>query len=301
MSLLAITGGTGFVGGRLIDLATAAGHEVRALARRPQPARPGVTWIEGALDTPDALARLVRSADAVIHVAGVVNAPDRAGFAAGNIAGTRAMVDAATAAGAQRFIHVSSLAAREPGLSNYGWSKAGAEQVVAASPLDWTMVRPTAIYGPGDMEIRDMFRIAKLGLALLPPRGRMSVVEVGDLARLLLRLVAVDPGRVVLDADDGVEGGWSHEDFARAIGVAVGRRIMPLALPRGLLSLAATGDRLFRGAGAKLTADRVAYLCHPDWTIDPDHRPDPALWQPEVPTPEGLAATAAWYRANGLL
>lgn len=301
MSLIAITGGTGFVGKTLIDLAVRAGHEVRALTRRPQPDIPRVTWVSGALDTGMALTSLVRGADAVIHVAGVVNAPDRDGFASGNIAGTQAVVDAAAGAGARRFIHVSSLAAREPCLSAYGWSKAGAEHVVEASSLDWTIVRPTAIYGPGDMEMRDMFRLAKRGLALLPPPGKISVIEVGDFARLLLALVATDPGRVILEADDGVEGGWTHDAFARAIGLAVGQRVLPLALPKGLLSLAARGDRLFRGPKAKLTADRVGYLSHPDWTIDPARRPASSLWQPEVPTPRGLAATAAWYRANGLL
>ena len=102
----------------------------------------------------------------------MVNAPDRAGFASGNIAGTQTVVDAATRAGIKRFVHVSSLSAREPGLSNYGWSKQEAERVVAASPLDWTMVRPPAIYGPGDMEMRDTFRAAQLGIALTPPRGK---------------------------------------------------------------------------------------------------------------------------------
>ena len=301
MSLIAITGGTGFVGKTLIELAVQAGHEVRALTRRPQPDIPRVSWVSGALDTGMALTSLVRGADAVIHVAGVVNAPDRDGFAAGNIAGTQAVVDAATGAGARRFIHVSSLAAREPSLSAYGWSKAGAEHVVEASSLDWTIVRPTAIYGPGDMEMRDMFRLAKRGLALLPPPGKISVIEVGDFARLLLALVATDPGRVILEADDGVEGGWTHDAFARAIGAAVGQRVLPLALPKTMLSLAARGDRLFRGSKAKLTADRVGYLSHPDWTIDPARRPAPALWQPEVPTSRGLVATAAWYRTNGLL
>lgn len=301
MSLLAVTGGTGFVGRTLIELAVREGHEVRALTRRPQPDMPRVTWVSGALDTPIALTSLIRGADAVIHVAGVVNAPDRAGFAEGNIAGTEAVVDAAKGTGVRRFIHVSSLTAREPGQSNYGWSKAGAEQVVQASNLDWTIVRPTAIYGPGDMELRDMFRIAKFGLALLPPPGRMSVIEVTDLARLLLALVANDPGRVILEADDGAEGGWTHVAFARAIGAAVGRRVLPLPLPKTILSLAAKGDRLLRGSRAKLTADRVGYLSHPDWTVDPAKRPDSALWKAEVPTPHGLAATASWYRANGLL
>ena len=301
MSLLAITGGTGFVGRTLIELAVREGHEVRALTRRPQPDTARVTWVSGALDTPIALTSLIRGAAAVIHVAGVVNAPDRAGFAEGNIAGTQAVVDAARGAGVRRFIHVSSLTAREPGLSDYGWSKAGAEHAVEASSLDWTIVRPTAIYGPGDMEMRDMFRIARFGLALLPPPGRMSVIEVSDLARLLLALATNDAGRIVLEVDDGAEGGWTHDAFARAIGAAVGQRVLPLALPKAILSLAAKGDRLLRGGKAKLTADRVGYLSHPDWTVDPAKRPDPALWRAEVPTAQGLTATASWYRANGLL
>ncbi|MFX7866220.1 NAD(P)H-binding protein, partial [Acinetobacter baumannii] len=89
-------------------------------------------------------------ADAVLHVAGVVNAPTREGFAAGNIDGTRAMLAAAQAAGIPRFVLVSSLAARAPSLSIYGWSKAEAEKLVIDCPLDWTIIRPPAVYGPGD-------------------------------------------------------------------------------------------------------------------------------------------------------
>jgi len=298
--LLALTGGTGFVGGRLIRLAVQAGHDVRALARRPQADIPHVTWVSGALDDAAALNTLVSGADVVIHVAGVVNA-DRKGFEAGNIAGTRAVVDAATGAGIRRFIHVSSLAAREPDLSIYGWSKAGAERIVEQSELDWTIVRPPGVYGPGDMEMRDIFRLARVGLAVLPPPGKISVIEVGDLARLLLALATTNPGRIILEPDDGVEGGWTHQAFARAIGAAVGQRVLPLALPKALLSLAAKTDRLTRRDKAKLTMDRVGYLSHPDWTVDPARRPDPTLWRPEVPTAQGLAATAAWYRANKLL
>jgi hypothetical protein len=64
---------------------------------------------------------------------------------------------------------------------------------------------------------------------------------------------------------------------------------------------AARIDRLTRGAHAKLTPDRVGYFCHPDWTIDPARAPDAALWRAQIATPDGLAATAAWYRAHGLL
>ncbi len=77
---LAITGGTGFVGSHLIDAALAAGHEVRALTRREQPPRERLTWVAGSLDDRAALKRLVEDADALIHVAGVITAPDAAGF-----------------------------------------------------------------------------------------------------------------------------------------------------------------------------------------------------------------------------
>src|SRR3546814_11376758 len=89
---------------------------------------------------------------------------------------------------------------------------------------------------------------------------------------------------------------WSSDVCSSDL--AVGQRVMPMALPQPLLRLVARGDRLVRGARARLTPDRVAYFCHPDWTIDPEKRPDPALWQPEAPTSEGLDATARWYRAQ---
>ncbi|WP_066651009.1 MULTISPECIES: NAD-dependent epimerase/dehydratase family protein [Sphingomonas] len=298
--ILAITGGTGFVGGALIDAAVAAGHQVKALARRPQPARDGVSWIAGALDQPETLATLASGAEAVIHAAGVVNAPDRAGFVEGNITGTRAMLAAAQAAGVARFVHVSSLAAREPTLSTYGWSKAEAEAAVAAAPLDWVMVRPPGVYGPGDREMLDLFRAARFGIGIAPA-GRISLIEVSDLARLLLALATKPTPRTIYEADDGTTGGWSHADYARAIGRAVGRAVLPLPIPAAGLILAARADMALRGAKAKLTLDRARYIAHPDWVIDPARRPPPDLWQPQVATPDGLAATAKWYRAQGLL
>ena len=301
MTTLAITGGTGFVGGHLITMALERGHRVRALTRRDQRARDGVTWVRGALDDAASLSELVAGTDAVIHVAGVVNAADRAGVAAGNIEGTRAMLNAAQAAGVRRFVHVSSLAAREPQLSDYGWSKAQADKLVKASSLHWSIVRPPAIYGPGDFEMLELFRLAKRHLALLPPGGRLSVLHADDLCRLLLALTDSDEARMVFDPDDGALNGWSHADFARAIGKAVGKRILPIACPRPAVMAGARIDRLLRGDKAKLTPDRAAYFCHPDWVSSRAHRPPAQLWQPEIETQQGLAATAQWYRAQGLL
>ena len=303
MTRLAITGATGFVGGHLLTRALDAGHQLNALTRRSQPARDGVRWVEGALDKPAALDRLVADADALIHVAGVVSASDAAGFQAGNVAGTAAVLAAATRAGVRCVVHVSSLAAREPELSAYGRSKCDAEREVRLSGLDWTIVRPPAVYGPGDAEMLDLFRMAaRTGVLLMPPPGRASVVHVDDLARLLLTLVTQpDAAGQTYEPDDGEPGGWSHASLARAIGWAVGRRVDVLHAPARGLALAAKADRLIRRSHAKLTPDRAAYLAHPDWVSAPNHAVPAGWWTPAVPTRRGLKETAAWYRAHGWL
>src|SRR6185503_18534658 len=109
--------------------------DVTALTRRDQPPRERVTWVAGDLHDRAALERLVSGADAVIHVAGVITGQTAADFAKGNVEGTLAMLAAATAGGIHRFVHVSSLAAREPQLSLYGAYKAKAEQLVGRSGL----------------------------------------------------------------------------------------------------------------------------------------------------------------------
>lgn len=298
--IVALTGATGFLGGATLDLLLTAGHRVQALTRRPQPLRGGVEWIDGSLDRPNRLAALVTGTDAVLHIAGVVSGTP-AEFTQGNVEGTRHLLAAAATAGVRRFVHISSLAAREPGLSAYGRSKADAEALVLASDRDWTVVRPPGIYGPGDTELRDLFKAAGLGVVPVPPAGRASWIYVTDLARLLVALIGEETGRHLYEPDDGARAGHAHPDFARAIGAAIGRKPRVLPVPAALLRLAAHADTRLRGASAKLTPDRAAYFLHPDWTIDPAKRPPPALWIPVTQAREGLAQTAAWYRAHGLL
>ncbi len=299
--ILAVTGGTGFVGRTLIAQAVEAGFDVRALARKVQAPQLGVMWVAGALDQPQSLGSLMADADAVIHLAGVTTSPSRAGFAAGNIAGTQAVADAAQAAGVRRFVHVSSLSARLPTLSDYGWSKAESERVVAIAPLDWTIVRPPAIFGPGDQDFLNMFKAAQHGFIPIPHDGYLSVIEVSDLARLLLVLVS-NPAASghTFEPDDGRDD-WTHAAFARAIGNALGKNVATPHIPQLLMRLGAMIDQRLRRAQARLTVDRVRYFYHRDWRVDPARRPPESLWRSVVETPAGLSATLAAYRAMGLM
>jgi nucleoside-diphosphate-sugar epimerase len=300
---IAITGGTGFVGQALIDQAQAQGLVVQALARKPQERRDGIDWIEGGLADRDALARLVAGAEAVVHVAGLTTARNPAEFEVANVAGTLAVVEAMRKAGVPRLIFVSSLSAREPGLSAYGASKARAERVVRASPLDWTIVRPPAVYGPRDKDMFELFRAAKWGMVPTPKEGRASLIHVDDLARLLLALLPGGEGvsHHNFEPDDGKRGGWTHYELARVIGWALGRRPRVVGLSKRTMEWAAKADGMLRGPRAKLTLDRVGYMTHPDWVVSLGARVPAALWRPRIETREGIKATARWYRQEGWL
>ena len=298
---LAVTGGTGFVGQHLLRLAVAEGYDVRALTRGWKPPEHDIAWVDGALDRADSLVKLCSGADAVIHIAGMING-SREGFEAVNVGGTANMIDAARKAGVRRFVHISSLAAREPKLSAYGWSKMKSEKLVSASGLDWTIIRPPAVYGPGDRETLELFRMARRGFVGLPPGGRFSVIHVEDLCRLILAVIEDPDSRSELyEPDDGQESGWEHREFAQSLGAVYGKKPLTVAFPKPVLRIAAGVDRLLHRSKAKLTSDRVGYYCHPDWVSAAERRPPPQLWSARVPTPEGLRQTADWYASEGWL
>jgi len=298
---LAITGATGFVGRRVLAL---AGRPIRALTRRPQPPQPGVEWVLGDLDDTHALARLCEGAAAVLHIAGVVNAADEAGFTAGNVTGTANVL--AAAAAVPRFVHVSSLAAREPGLSMYGASKARGDALVMASDRDWVIVRPPGVYGPGDAEMRDLFSLARFGLGLAPggPGARISLIHVDDLARALLALANSGPSREILEIDDG-SGGYAHADHAAAIGRALGKaKVRMIPIGNGLINAAAgIATRLagWQGQLPKLSRDRARYLAHPDWVARGGNQRLASIWQPQIGLDAGMADTVRDYRQRGWL
>jgi len=284
--------------------ALADGQRVRALTRRPQEPRDGVEWILGTLEDQRQLEKLVAGADAVLHIAGMVNAPNRAAFEACNSTGTAAVIAAMKAKGVRRLVHVSSLAAREPQLSDYGWSKAEAERHVEGSGLDWTMIRPPAIYGPHDAEFLELFQMAQWGFILLPPDGRVSIIHADDLADLLVAMARTQVHAThdqIYEVDDGRHSAWTHKTLAKAIGRAVGRNVVPLSMPAPLVKLGARIDRLIRRDKARLTPDRASYFCHPDWSSRVVMAPPESVWRPQIDTELGLAATAAAYRERGYL
>ncbi len=302
---VAITGATGFVGQATLDAALNKGLQVRAMTRRNQHARERVEWVLGTLENETAMAELVTGVDAVVHIAGLTNTPDISEFDRANVTGTECMIAATRAAGVKRFVFVSSLSAREPQMSAYGASKARAEELVTACYLDWTIVRPPAVYGPHDKDMFELFRSAKFGIVPVPPKGKTSIIHVEDLARLLVALaIPTEASRLTYRQtyepwDDNAYG-YDHSELAKMIGEAVGRpQVLAPNVPEPLLQIGAKIDKALRGHKAKLTEDRVGYMVHPDWVCDLKKAPPLSLWQAMWSGSDGLKMTAEWYKREG--
>jgi len=274
---------------------------VRVLARRDpidplwREATPEV--VVGDLGDTPALARLCDGADVVIHGAGLVKARSRAAFDAVNVAGARRVAEAA--AKVPHTVLVSSLTAREPGLSHYSASKRAGE-VAMADVLGerLTVARPCAIYGPGDRELLPVFQAAAASpvLPLLSATGRVAMIHVEDAARQVVALAERAPGGVFALCDARPDG-YSWREMMAAAARACGRTPQFMPVPGVLIrAVGITNDfTVLLGQTPMLTSAKARELLHRDWAVAPEEQ------MPLPPAPihdldGGFSTTVAWYR-----
>jgi len=324
---VALTGASGYTGGRLLQALRSRGDEVAALVR-PQSVTGRVTSlasrvVEGVLGDASVAARLVEDADAVVHVAAVYRTaghPD-AYYREVNVVGTERLLEAAARRGVRRFVHTSTVgvhghvdrppadetAPYAPG-DVYQATKAEAERLA----LDYhrtrgvpvTVVRPGAIYGPGETRFLKLFRAIRHGRYAVVGSGRTFYhpVFIDDL---------VDGFLLALDRPEAVGEAFlvcgpsyvSQSDLAALVAKHTGGRILPFHVPAGPIQWA---------------GDLVEAICVPLGLEPPLHRRRVDFWtksraftiekarrrlgyDPKVGLDEGIARTAAWYRAAGWL
>jgi NADH dehydrogenase len=151
-----VTGATGFVGHALLQRLCAAGHVVRCLVRHGSEGRlrglGAIARIEGDVLTRRGLEEGMTGCDAVIHLVGIIREHRAANmtFERVHVEGTRNVLEAAKAAGVQRYLHMSALGTRPAAASRYHRTKWAAEEAVRGSGLGWTIFRPSIVYGRGD-------------------------------------------------------------------------------------------------------------------------------------------------------
>jgi nucleoside-diphosphate-sugar epimerase len=322
---VALTGATGYTGGRLLAALLARGDTVSALAR-PTSAEPrggDVRWVEGDLADTRALDLLVEGAAAVVHVAAVYRTaghPDSY-YREVNVGGTERLLEAAARGGVRRFVHTSTVGVHgdvknppadessplAPG-DVYQATKAEAEARALAfhreRGLPVTVLRPGAIYGPGETRLLKLFRAIARGRYAIVGSGRayyhpVYIDDLLDAYRLGLEHPAAVGEAFIVAGPEYV----SQRELAAAIARHTGGRVLPFRVPAAPLFL----------AGALVEA-----VCVPLGLEPPLHRRRVEFWTksrafsiekarrllgyaPRVDVDEGVRRTAAWYREAGWL
>lgn len=275
--LVALTGATGFIGKNLIEGLIEDGYVVRALARKSQPDRASVQWIQGDLDDQVALRRLVCDASFVIHCAATVRGNSFKQFAHINIQGTQNLL-AVIVEQPQipRFLYISSLAAKHPELSWYARSKYLSEQALAlySDQLNWTIYRPTAVYGPGDKELKPLFKAMRRGF--LPVVGkienRFGLLHVNDLVAAILYWLSSEKNvEGVFELDDGNPEGYSYRSLCKLAEAEWKQTVRCIAIPDVLIRAIASTNLVVSKIlhySPMLTPGKVNELQHDSWVCN---------------------------------
>lgn len=298
MPTIALTGASGFIGRAIADRFCQAGLKVRGLVRTsreiPPFEHPNFTRIDGSLDNIESLHQLVEGCTGLVHSAGTIRGLKRNDFWPTNVQGIDNVLRVCLAQShPPRIVHLSSLAAREPSLSPYAWSKREGELLIEknAGPLHWTIIRPPAVYGPNDKALLPLFKLGKkgIGLRLGSPASKFSLIHVHDLTDVILRSLEVDGiHSTIFEVDDGFLNGYSWESVFQVINPHMK---IHLAVPPKLLWFMGKSNeilsRVFRYSPL-FTTGKVAELTHTNWVCNSLDVRQKLGWIPKIPLEEGL-------------
>ena len=246
----------------------------------------GLTDVEGLTD-------IMAACDAVIYCAGSVRGRGPDDFSNANIDGVRSMLEALEGTpAAPPLLLLSSLVATRPQLSDYAFSKHAGEQLLLDSPsLAWSILRPPAVYGPGDKEMLPVLKMARRGLLAHagPADQHLSLLHVDDLARAALAWLASwqQCQHQTYAIDDGRPGGYDWP----AIGEAVSDgKYHSIKIPRLILDIAARSNLVaakLLNYQPMLTPGKVRELTQTDWLGDNSGFSAATGWKPQLDLPTG--------------
>jgi len=316
--LVALTGGTGFVGSHAVDALLTAGYRVRALVRRPENLGwlkdSGIEIVPGDVRKPESLDALVRGASAVVHAAGKTSARTEAEYLEAN-AGGAANVAAAVrrVAPGAHVVLVSSQAAGGPSangepvragdsprpVSAYGRSKLAGEEAVRKAPgLAFTILRPSAVYGPRETAIRDLFVAAARGFVPVLAGGtpRIQLAFAGDVAAAVSGALARGGrGETFFVAHPEV---LDYRRIAETLAGLPTRRPLMVPIPGAAIRTAGLLAGLFSGLGKGppvFNAEKADEMLQAAWLCDVSDA-QVALGQPfRTDFATGARRTWDWY------
>ena len=233
----------------------------------------------------------------MVHCAGAVRGNSQADFDRVNVAGTSTLLQAILAQPRPPvLLMLSSLAAREPHLSWYAHSKREGERLVQAlQELHTIILRPPAVYGPGDKEMQPIFEWMKRGIALVPgsTEARTSLIHVADLVSAMMSCLnhsAAACGHT-MTLCDGQANGYSWREMAAIAAAHWERTVRLFRIPGWLLDTAAAlNSRVaaISGRAPMLTLPKVRELRHNNWVVDNEAITGATGWTPRIDLRTGL-------------
>lgn len=322
-----VTGGTGFIGSRLVERLCMRGDTVLCVAKDRLNAGVlealGVKSVLGDLTNGIAWSTVLTDVDVVFHVAGVTRGRTAADYFAGNTAATERLLEAVMnhRPGLKRLLYVSSLSAAGPSpdgrpvaedgpchpVSVYGKSKYLAEQAVLrrAQSLPVTIVRPSAVYGPREKDMYDYIRTILHGLQLLIGFGRKSVnlIHVDDLVDGIIR-AADSPRAVGQTYYIGSERAYDEEEVGETIASVVQRHPVRVHVPHAAAYMVgAMGEfcgKVFR-KDVFMNIQKVHEVVQKAWSCSVEKARRELGFHQQISLAEGMRLTYQWYRDNGWL
>ncbi len=308
---IAITGATGFLGLHIAQKLKMDGRPLRALVRSQSRAKAlkelGAELVFGDLGNKSALADLVENCACVVHVAGAIKARTSQELIAINGGGTANLVSACAKISPNiRMVHISSITAREPQLSAYAASKASSEQAAKAHNGPLVIIRPNAVYGPGDRETLQVFKVAQGPVQPLfnQPDARIAMIHVDDAARAVVELCKSNYVTGLFEISDERTGGYGWKEITHtAIGAVNGKpRLFPVSA--GMLKIAGVVSEFFGGFRSDppiFTTGKVREILHGDWAVQTDLQIPENIWQPSINLEQGFDDAVNWYKEQGWL
>ncbi len=312
-----ITGGTGFIGSHLAEALLKEGFEVYCLVRDPLNKR----WLEGVnvrIIQGDCCDRSslegIRDFDYIFHLAGLTRASSWNEFYRVNVTGTENIVDVAVKNNPdlKRFVHLSSLAAAGPSedgkprtetspprpVSAYGKSKLMSEEVVLRyrDRLPFTIIRPTAVYGPRDRDFYLFFKMINAGILPYFGRAYYSLIYVEDLVKGIILAATKDVavGNTYFLADGEIS---TSDEITCAISESLEKKPLKVYIPRSVMPLIGrVASRIAKNS--IINSDKIIELRYRHWICDISKAQKELGYIPKVNMREGMRWTANWYRLH---
>lgn len=335
-----ITGASGFIGYHLVEAALDAGMEVHAAVRptsnlaflkKLQSERPksgehqkgSLMFVNTDFSSKESLKALLEKGkySFVIHAAGVTKAKSAAAYNLVNAEYTLNLAQAAMSSDIplRRFVFLSSLAAIGPlayaeeqpitedtlpiPVTDYGKSKLIAEKhLEQVSGLPLSIIRPTAVYGPGEKDLFVLFKTLNKGLDAYIGKGpqRLSFVYVKDLvAATMAALTENNRETTVYNISDG--NAYDRYALADRFREISGRNVFRTHLPMFLVKMmAGFMDMLyaFSSATPVLNREKLKELTAPNWICSIDAARNNLQYRPQYDLRQGLTETLLWYKEN---